>query len=520
MTIRSDYPLSGPADPAFDVVELESGVGASRATLHHHVGLIGRYLRRTHGLRRGDVVVVVGRAGLSTVRILLALLAEGIVAVPTNPAYLERELAHVFADSGARLVVETADESARSIAVIAAADAVGVRVVGSDDVIAAALTAEDLGNDDSSDDSDDNSDDAHDGDHDDDVAMLIYTSGTTGRSKGCAHTHRDLRAGIGALMRQWEIGPDDVVINPLPLFHVHGLCVCLLGALWHGARVILVDRFTPAAIVDAVHAGGTVLMTVPTMIHRLLGHFDDTTRGADDAAVIGRLRLVTCGSAALSAASLVAFRERTGLTILERYGMSETLITLSNPLHGERVAGAVGRPVPGTTIRVVDDELQLRTPGMMRGYWNQAGRHPADDEVFVEADADDVDQRPWFRTGDAVSVDDDGVVRIVGRMSQDILKVGGFKLSTREIEEAVATHDDVAEVAVIGLPDDEWGERVCACVVVRAGRTLTLEALQAHVQLAAAKKPRALLVVDALPRNALGKVTKPALKDLAKHRGV
>jgi acyl-CoA synthetase (AMP-forming)/AMP-acid ligase II len=191
--------------------------------------------------------------------------------------------------------------------------------------------------------------------------------------------------------------------------------------------------------------------------------------------------------------------------------MSETLITLSNPLDGERVPGAVGRPVPGTRIRIVDDELQVQTPGMMRGYHNRAD---ADAEVFV---LDDDGQR-WFRTGDAVSVDDDGVVRIVGRLSQDILKVGGYKLSTREIEEAIASHADVAEVTVVGLPDEQWGERVCAVVVARPGAAPTLEQLQQHVRLAETKKPRALLLVEALPRNALGKVQKHLVKALAQER--
>jgi acyl-CoA synthetase (AMP-forming)/AMP-acid ligase II len=190
--------------------------------------------------------------------------------------------------------------------------------------------------------------------------------------------------------------------------------------------------------------------------------------------------------------------------------MSETLITLSNPLDGTRVPGAVGRPVPGTVLRVVDDELQIQTPGMMRGYW---GRADADAEVFVDGGNDGAGR--WFRTGDAVSVDDDGVVRIVGRLSQDILKVGGFKLSAREIEDEVLRHPAVLEATVVGLPNDEWGEQVCAAVVLRPGQSLTLEALQEHVQLSSAKKPRALLVLDALPRNAMGKVLKSAVKAMA-----
>ncbi len=507
MTIWSDYPQMTRGDFGFVVVEQESGFALTDDALRRQRRVIGRLLR-ARGLTRGDVVVVVARGGVGTVAVVLALLDAGLVAVPTNPAYAESELDHVLSDSGARLVIET-DDGTPSEALSQVIGRLDIPLISTAAVIAeAAAVIENDANNAPADDTD--ADAAHvedtDDAHADDVALLIYTSGTTGRSKGCAHTRRDLRAGIGALMQLWAIGPDDVVINPLPLFHVHGLCVCLLGALWHGARVILIDRFTPAAIVDAVRAGGNVLMTVPTMIHRLLAHFEHAGADAD---VIGRLRLVTCGSAALSASQLVAFRDRTGLTILERYGMSETLITLSNPLVGERVAGAVGRPVPGTVIRVIDDELQVRSAGMMKGYWNRAD---ADAEAFV---VDEQGQR-WFRTGDAVVVDNDGVVRLVGRLSQDILKVGGFKLSTREIEEAIASHNDVVEVAVIGLPDPEWGETVCAVVVVAPGAALTLEIVRAHVQLGPMKKPRRLIVVAALPRNALGKVQKHVLKDLAR----
>jgi acyl-CoA synthetase (AMP-forming)/AMP-acid ligase II len=337
---------------------------------------------------------------------------------------------------------------------------------------------------------------------DDDLALLIYTSGTTGRAKGCAHTFGGLRAGLGALMDLWGIGAGDVVVNALPLFHVHGLCVALLGPLWAGATVRLLPRFSPEGVVDAVRAGGTVFMSVPTMVHRMIGHLDERP---DDAAVLARLRLFTCGSAALSAEQLERLRARTGLTILERYGMSETLITVSNRRDARR-PGAVGWAVPSVQTRVVDDELQVRGPGVMRGYWN---RPDADREVFV---TDEHGGPPWFRTGDVVAVDDEGCIRIVGRASQDILKVGGYKLSAREIEEEIARHPDIAEVAVVGIPDEEWGERVCAIVVPRAGRAPELAALQGAVRLHESKKPRVLLVRDALPRNALGKVLKPELK--------
>jgi acyl-CoA synthetase (AMP-forming)/AMP-acid ligase II len=446
-----------------------------------------RRLRRL--VSTGARVAVVGHGGADMLIAVAAGLAAGIVVVPVNPGYRAGELRHVLTDTGSALVVDArSGEQARDPILVEVATDLGLPVVA---IAALVGPADDTGDDD---------DDADVG-SDDDPAMLITTSGTTGRSKGCTHTRRTLREGLSPLMALWGIGADDVVLNGLPLFHVHGLCVAGLGPLQAGATVRLLERFSPEVVRDGIAAGGTVLMCVPTMIHRLIAWLD---AHPDDAAVFSRLRLVTCGSAPLSADQLEAFRARTGLTVLERYGMSETLITLSNPLVGERVPGAVGRPVPGTRIRVVDDELQVQTPGLMRGYW---GRPDADAEVFV----DDADGR-WLKTGDAVTVDDDGVVRIVGRLSQDILKVGGFKLSTREIEDEIARHPAVAEVCVVGLPDAEWGERVCAAVVMRPGHTLTLAELQAAVDLTAVKKPRALVVLETLPRNAMGKVLKPEVK--------
>jgi acyl-CoA synthetase (AMP-forming)/AMP-acid ligase II len=453
---------------------------------------VGRFLRAA-GIQTGDRVALVARGGRDTVVVLLGILAAGAVAVPVNPAYQEAELEHVLRDSSARMVVESI-EAAPSEALRAVVARLSLPWRRTAELVATAVSVADAG--------------PGVVPADEDDAVIIYTSGTTGRSKGCVHTHGGLARGLSALMQLWGIGPGDVVVNALPLFHVHGLCVALLGPLWAGATVRLVDRFSPTSMLAAIDAGGTVAMTVPTMVFRLLEHLS-TQPG--DAARCARLRLMTCGSAALSPTQLEAFRDATGLTILERYGMSETLITLSNPLEGERIAGAVGRPVPGTSIRVVDDELQVRTPGMMRGYHN---RPDADAEVFV---VDDAGQR-WFRTGDAVTVDDEGVVRIVGRLSQDILKVGGYKLSTREIEEALASHPDVVEVTVVGLPDEQWGQRVCAVVVPRPGARPSLPALQEHVRLAETKKPRALVLVDALPRNALGKVQKHLVTALAIER--
>lgn len=437
------------------------------------------------GVVKGDRVAVVVQSSVDAVIVMVGALRRGAVVVPVNPGYKHEELAHVLDDAGCEFVVD--GEGSDVVAavkgdrvVVSAADLV---VEGSVEGSIAGAGVVDV--------------------EPDDLALLIYTSGTTGRSKGCAHTAGGLAEGIGALVDLWGITADDVVINALPLFHVHGLCVCLLGALLRGAQTTLVTHFSVDAVVAAVAAGGTVFMSVPTMVHRILAAFDARP---DDAGVIARLRLMTCGSAALSAEMLLRFRERTGLTLLERYGMTETLITLSNPLVGARKPGSVGLPVPGVAVRVVDDELQVRGPGVMRGYWN---RDDADAESFV---VDEAGHR-WFKTGDVVARDDDdGAVRIVGRASQDIAKVGGFKISLREIEEQLERHAAVHEVSVVSVADDEWGEKIVAVVVLRAGASLTLDEAQAATALTAVKKPRALVVVDALPRNAMGKVMKPQLK--------
>jgi acyl-CoA synthetase (AMP-forming)/AMP-acid ligase II len=254
-------------------------------------------------------------------------------------------------------------------------------------------------------------------------------------------------------------------------------------------------------------------MGVPTMYTRLLRHLETHP---DDAPILARARLFTAGSAALPAEDLRRFQALTGHRIVERYGMTETLITLSNPLHGERRPGSVGLPLPGVQVRVVDDdgtpvpdgdpgELQVQGPGLMTGY---RGR-PDDTAAVFDG--------PWFRTGDVVVRESDGYLRIVGRRSVDIIKSGGFKIGAREIEDVLATHPLVAEVAVFGVPDPEWGEAITAAVVPTCDVTEPelLAALQAHCAgaLVDYKKPRRVLVLPELPRNAMGKVMKTELKD-------
>ncbi len=349
-------------------------------------------------------------------------------------------------------------------------------------------------------------------DHDD-LALLMYTSGTTGKSKGCALSANNVVDAVASLMQAWEVSAHDTVVHALPLFHVHGLCVALCGALLSGARVTLLEKFSPAAVVRAIADGGTVFMGVPTMYRRLLEHLDNHP---EHCAVLSRARLFCSGSAPLPVADFQAWFARTGHHIVERYGMSETLITLSNPLHGTRKAGTVGLPLAGVEVRIVDDELWVRGPGVMRGYWHNADATRAvfDPPAQRDTEARDTeapgDHDRWLKTGDAARIDADGYLTILGRIGVDFAKVGGFKVSLVEVEQALSVHPRVAEVAVVGVPDSVWGERLVACVVV-TGAPMTLAELTAGLTLASHKHPREVVVVDALPKTALGKVQKKRL---------
>jgi malonyl-CoA/methylmalonyl-CoA synthetase len=290
--------------------------------------------------------------------------------------------------------------------------------------------------------------------------------------------------------------------------------VALLGALWAGAQV----RFLPfdaAAVWDAF-AETTVSMAVPTMYAKLMAAFRDAPADVQArwSAAAGGLRLATSGSAALPAALLEEFRAATGQTLLERYGMTEIGMALSNPYEGPREPGAVGRELPGVTVEICDDdgrplgpgaagELRVRSPQIFSGYHGEP-----------EATRASFDSDGRFRTGDTGLRDDRGVIRLLGRTSVDIIKSGGYKLSALEIEAVLLEHPAVAEVAVVGLADPTWGERVTACVVPRQGYTPTLAELQAFARerLAGYKLPRDLRLMDALPRNAMGKVQKRHLR--------
>jgi malonyl-CoA/methylmalonyl-CoA synthetase len=334
-------------------------------------------------------------------------------------------------------------------------------------------------------------------------AMIVYTSGTTGKPKGAVTTHGNVTAQMASLIEAWEWTPDDIALLVLPLHHVHGIVNVLGCALAAGASCEILPQFDADRAWDRLASGEiTVFSAVPTIYHRLIASYDAAPPAVQRARRDGsrRVRLMMSGSAALPVRTLERWREITGHTLLERYGMTELGMVLSNPLHGDRRPGSVGTPLPGVEVRLVDGELEVRGPGVFLEYW----RRPQETrDAFHDG---------WFRTGD-VAVLEDGSYRLLGRSNVDIIKTGGFKVSALEVEEAIREHPAVADCAVTAAADEEWGERVAASVELRPGATLTLDELQAFTRprLAPYKIPRELRCVEALPRNAMGKVVKTAL---------
>jgi malonyl-CoA/methylmalonyl-CoA synthetase len=352
-------------------------------------------------------------------------------------------------------------------------------------------------------------------------AMMLYTSGTTGRPKGVVVSHGNLIAQLESLSEAWAWSRDDHILLHLPLHHVHGIVNVLTSALWHGATCEVLPRFSPIDVWERLARGeATLYMAVPTVYRRLIDAWDEADPGTREAWSAGAAacRLMVSGSAALPVPTLRRWEGIAGHRLLERYGMTEIGMALSNPLHGERRAGHVGPPLPGVEVRLVDEDehplpegwpgqIQVRGPTVFESYW----RRPEETAAAFTHDG-------WFRTGDQALVED-GSYRILGRASVDILKTGGEKISALEIEDVLRSFPGVADCAVVGLPDPDWGERVCAAIVPAGGAELSVASMRefARARLAPYKVPKEFLIVDALPRNAMGKVTKPAVRELFEH---
>ena len=418
-----------------------------------------------HGVGRGDRVLWRARAGLESVGAIVAVLRAGAVAVPVSPSARGAEVAHIVADAGPVLALDQESEPGDLVGL-------GVPVLSVGDLAGAASRAGSLP-------------ELRPGDD----ALIVYTSGTTGKPKGAVHTHGSLLAGIASLTAAWGWVPTDRLVLCLPLFHVHGLCAGLFGTLAAGASAVLFDRFDEAAVLGAA-PDSTMFFGVPTMYHRLAA--------SGRVGELAGLRLCVSGSAPL-AADLWRRLAGEGVEVLERYGMTETLLTLSNPLDGERRPGSVGVPLPGVEAAIEDPdgqgvgELVVRGASVCRGYWGGAAVTPGE----------------WFATGDLASVAGDGYVTIRGRRTELII-TGGHNVYPAEVEAVLARHPGVAEVAVVGVPSEEWGETVVAFVV--GDPDLASLADLAASELAPFKCPREVRLVDSLPRNALGKVVRAELR--------
>jgi malonyl-CoA/methylmalonyl-CoA synthetase len=444
------------------------------------------------GLRPGErVALFLGNHPDLLAAYLGTHLAGGVV-VPVNTQYRKGELAHIFGDAGVRLCLtdeERKPELERTREDLPGLEAVIEAETGFEDFLSETLDQQMP--------------------RGDDLAVIAYTSGTTGRSKGAILLHRNLVANARAVCEAWHWTGEDTLFLALPLFHTHGLMVGAHGTFLMGSSAELHRKFDAAVAYDALlEERVTMFFGVPTMYTRLLREAEAREKRP------APIRLYVSGSAPLSPQAFDEFEGLFGERILERYGMTETIMNLTNPYEGERRPGTVGRPFPGQEARVVDvetrepmpdgeiGEIEVRGPNVFPGYWN---RPDATDESF--------DQEGWFATGDLGYVSEDGYFTISGR-AKELIITGGYNVYPREVEEVIEGCPGVSEVAVVGLPDPEFGERVVAAVV-REDRGLTAEKVTdfCREDLASFKKPREVVFVEELPRNALGKVLKHRVRD-------
>jgi malonyl-CoA/methylmalonyl-CoA synthetase len=420
------------------------------------------------------------------VAVVGALLA-GVPVVPLNPKCGVHELAHIVADSAPACILSTTDDELP--VALAGLERIDVDALDSG---ANTLPVEPPA---------------------DAPALIIYTSGTTGPPKGVVLSRGAIASNLDALAAAWEWTIDDVLVHALPLFHAHGLVLGTLGPLRLGGTVHHVGRFSPEAVAAELAGRATIVFGVPTMYHRLA---DAVERDPKLAAAIAGARLLVSGSAPLPESDHERIARTTGQRIVERYGMTETLMNCSVRAAGDRRPGSVGPPLDGVEVQLVDDggatipdgdnqsigEIWVRGPNLFLRYLNRP-----------EATAEAMTADGWFRTGDVATRDPDGYLRIVGRLSTDLIKTGGFKVGAGEVENALLGHPAVAETAVTGEPDPDLGERIVAWVVLAPGQQPSEHELADHVSrlLAPHKRPRRVHYLDALPRNAMGKVTKTAL---------
>jgi malonyl-CoA/methylmalonyl-CoA synthetase len=445
------------------------------------------------GVHPGDRVAVGLPNSPDLVTAVLAVLHIGAVLVPLNPAYTADELTYIVGDAGARVAIVHSEHAALLMEAMLPELSL---ILDSTETLAGAVRA---------------------------VApiapeapaLIVYTSGTTGRPKGAVLSHRALLSNLTTVAQAWRWTENDRLLLTLPCFHLHGLGLGIMASFLVGSSVALRRRFVlEEVLADLERVQATMFFGVPTIYNRLVSLSADAFEAHD----LHRMRLWVSGSAPLSAATYERFRERTGFALMDRYGMTECGFVLSTPYDEPRRPGVVGRPLPGIEVRVVDPdaadagrladvaddtqgEIVIRGPNLFSGYWKRP-----EDTQRARIDA-------YLRSGDLAVREADGMVRIVGRSSVDIIKSRGFKVGAVEIEDCLQHHPDVQEVAVVGVPDADQGERIVAAVTRKAAAGVTAEALRAHARahLAPHKVPAEVVFIDEIPRTGPGKFKKKAL---------
>jgi len=494
--IYAQFEARFPDDPTRPFIETDSGeiytYGALARITARYANLLARL-----GVAKGERVAVQVAKSPEAIFLYLACLRAGAVFLPLNTAYQSGEVDYILGDAEPVLVVGAPAREAELAELTAARGIPHLLTLGQQRdgsfIDAAAGQAEAFA--------------TVEVDAAEDLAAILYTSGTTGRPKGAMLSHRNLASNAAALHQVWQFQPEDVLLHALPIFHAHGLFVATNTQLWNGGTMLYMNSFDAERVIDLLPRA-SVFMGVPTYYVRLLA------ASRFDRAACAHMRLFVSGSAPLLEETFAEFQRRTGFTIVERYGMTETVMNTSNPLGGER-AGSVGPPLPGVEARVCNEEgqvlgtgevgiIQVRGPNVLKGYWRNE-----------EKTREDLLADGFFVTGDMGRIDEDGYVWIMGR-AKDLVISGGYNVYPKEVELVIDEIDGVDESAVIGLPHPDFGEGVTAVVVPKSdgtppGEAQIIERLRG--QLANYKLPKRVFFVEALPRNTMGKVQKNLLRD-------
>ena len=447
----------------------------------------------SRGVHPGDRVAVGLPNSPELVMAVLGVIRAGAVLVPLNPAYTADEITYIVGDAGARVAIVDAEHAA--ILVDAQLPELSLILDSTESLTGAARAVV-----------------RRDAEA---PALIVYTSGTTGRPKGAVLSHRALLSNLTSVAHAWQWTESDRLLLTLPCFHLHGLGLGIMTSFLIGSSVALRRRFVlEEVLADLAGVHATMFFGVPTIYNRLVGLPADAFAQHD----LHRMRLWVSGSAPLSAATYERFRERTGFALMDRYGMTECGFVLSTPYDEPRRPGVVGRPLPGIAVRIVDadaadaghlvdvpdgiqGEIVIRGPNLFSGYWNRP-----EDTQHALLDG-------YLRSGDLAVREADGLIRIVGRSSVDIIKTRGFKVGAVEIEDCLQRHPDVQEVAVVGVPDADQGERVVAAVTPKPGATVSADVLRAYTRehLAPHKVPAEVVFIDEIPRTGPGKFKKKEL---------